>query len=61
MAGRLERVKPSAREFEPRETESVTDIAERGQQGVATLLEQRIVSDGARRYDAHHLSLDRAL
>ena len=59
--GRLKRMEAAARQLEPRQAEALADTHERRQQGVAALLEQRVVRHRSRRDDAHHLPLDRAL
>ncbi len=60
LARGLQCVKAAARELEPGEAETVGTGRDRGQQRVATFLEQRVVGDGARRDDTHHLPFDRA-
>jgi hypothetical protein len=50
----------AARQFEPGEAEAVGAGGNCRQQRVTAFFEQRVVGDGARRDDTHHLSLDRA-
>jgi hypothetical protein len=47
VAGRLQGMEPSAREFEPGKAEAIAAGTDRGQQRVAAFLEQRVVGDGA--------------
>ena len=49
------------RQIEPGQTEAAFGAADAGQHVVASLLQQRLVGDGSRGDDTHHLALHRAL
>ena len=57
----FEHAEAAARQLEPREAEALALAIQGGEQRVAALVQERLVGDGARRDDAHHLALDRTL